>query len=94
MGIPTTGDSSVYLLRLPHQWAVYLIPLVCFYGVLAVWVIRKVLGKNGANNSNGGSIGGNDAEPDSFPHELHRKTPERSDPDSEQHWRIEQPLPA
>ena len=42
MNVPTTDDIGGYLLRLPQLLPVYLIPLICFYGVLAVWVIRKL----------------------------------------------------
>jgi len=42
MGTPTTSDSTGYFLLLPHLWPVFVIPLICFYFVLAAWVIRKV----------------------------------------------------
>src|SRR5437667_9370336 len=42
MGTPTTEDSSGYFLRLPHLWSVYVVPFVCFYAILGVWVVRKI----------------------------------------------------
>jgi hypothetical protein len=42
MGTPTTSDSTGYFLLLPHLWPLFVIPLVCFYFVLTVWVIRKI----------------------------------------------------
>ena len=35
------NDPSFFL-RLPHLWPMFLIPVVCFYMFLAVWVVRKV----------------------------------------------------
>ena len=43
MGIPTTTDSSLYLLRLPHLLPIFVVPLVCFYLILAAWLGRKIL---------------------------------------------------
>lgn len=44
MGVPTTTDDSGYWLRLPHLWSVFVIPIVCFYAFLTVWVVKKVQG--------------------------------------------------
>src|SRR5215207_4803081 len=53
MGVPTTGDSSGYCLLLPHLWPILVLPLVCFYAILAVWIITKVRG-SGADKQSGG----------------------------------------
>jgi hypothetical protein len=42
MGVSTTADSSGYFLRLPDLWSIFVVPLVCIYLVLAIWVFRKV----------------------------------------------------
>ena len=42
MGISTTTDSSGYFLRLPGLLPVFIVPAVCFYSVLAIWVIKTV----------------------------------------------------
>ena len=44
MGVPHTADSSLYLLRLPHLLLIFLLPILVFYAVLAVWVFRTVHG--------------------------------------------------
>ena len=43
MGIRGANPDDVsFLLRLPHLWPMFVIPMVCFYAFLAVWVVRKV----------------------------------------------------
>jgi len=42
MGIPNTTDDRGYFLMLPHLWSVFVIPILCFYVVLAAWVIGQV----------------------------------------------------
>ncbi len=43
MGVPTANPNDpIFFLRLPHLWPVFVIPIVCFYAFLAVWVVRKV----------------------------------------------------
>ena len=55
MGTPTTEDSSGYFLRLPHLWSVYVVPFVCFYAILAVWVVRKIRSAAGTRCGSAGS---------------------------------------
>ena len=51
MGVPTANPNDpIFFLRLPHLWAVFLIPIVSFYGFLAVWVVRKVREAMAAEN--------------------------------------------
>jgi hypothetical protein len=43
MGVPGSNPNDPsFFLRLPHLWAMFIIPIVCFYIFLAVWVVRKV----------------------------------------------------
>jgi len=35
-------NDPIFLLRLPHLWPVFAIPIVCFYTFLTMWVVRKV----------------------------------------------------
>jgi hypothetical protein len=43
MGVPGSNPNDPsFFLRLPHLWAMFIIPIVCFYTFLAVWVVRKV----------------------------------------------------
>jgi hypothetical protein len=35
-------DDPSFFLRLPELWPMFVIPIVCFYSFLAVWVARKV----------------------------------------------------
>jgi hypothetical protein len=43
MGVPGSNPNDPsFFLRLPHLWAMFIIPTVCFYIFLAVWVVRKV----------------------------------------------------
>jgi hypothetical protein len=43
MGVPGSNPNDPsFFLRLPHLWPIFVIPIVCFYSFLAVWVVRKV----------------------------------------------------
>jgi hypothetical protein len=43
MGVPGANPNDPsFFLRLPHLWPMFVIPIVCFYSFLAVWVVRKV----------------------------------------------------
>jgi hypothetical protein len=43
MGVPGSNPNDPsFFARLPHLWAMFIIPIVCFYGFLTVWVVRKV----------------------------------------------------
>ena len=43
MGVPGANPNDPsFFLRLPHLWPIFVIPIVCFYAFLAVWVVRKV----------------------------------------------------
>jgi hypothetical protein len=43
MGVPGANPNDPsFFLRLPHLWPMFIIPIVCFYGFLTVWVVRKV----------------------------------------------------
>jgi len=43
MGVPGSNPNDPsFFLRLPHLWPIFVIPMVCFYAFLAVWVVRKV----------------------------------------------------
>jgi len=43
MGFPGANPNDPsFFLRLPHLWPIFVIPIVCFYAFLAVWVVRKV----------------------------------------------------
>jgi hypothetical protein len=51
MGVPTANPNDpTFFLRLPHLWAVFLIPIVCFYAFLTVWVAKKVREAMAAEN--------------------------------------------
>jgi len=51
MGVPAANPNDpTFFLRLPHLWAVFLIPILCFYAFLAVWVVRKVREAMAAEN--------------------------------------------
>jgi hypothetical protein len=51
MGFTTTPDSSGYFLRLPQLWPIFVLPLVCFYTLLAVWIFKKLRGDDAAQQS-------------------------------------------
>lgn len=40
--VGSNPNDPSFFLRLPHLWPEFVIPIVCFYTVLAVWVIQKV----------------------------------------------------
>jgi hypothetical protein len=43
MGVPGANPNDPsFFLRLPHLWPIFVIPIVCFYAFLGVWVVRKV----------------------------------------------------
>lgn len=44
METPASGpmDFPGLLLSLQHLWPIFVIPVVCFYAVLSVWVVKKV----------------------------------------------------
>jgi hypothetical protein len=43
MGVPGANPNDPsFFLRLPHLWPMFVIPIVCFYTFLGVWVVRKV----------------------------------------------------
>jgi hypothetical protein len=43
MDVPGSNPNDPsFFLRLPHLWPMFVIPIVCFYAFLAVWVVRKV----------------------------------------------------
>jgi hypothetical protein len=43
MDVPGANPNDPsFFFRLPHLWPMFLIPIVCFYMFLAVWVVRKV----------------------------------------------------
>ena len=43
MGVPGANPNDAsFFLRLPHLWPMFVIPIVCFYMFLGVWVVRKV----------------------------------------------------
>src|SRR6267142_5450583 len=44
MSTPGTGPNDIpgFNLRLAHLWPMFVILIVCFYAILAVWVVRKV----------------------------------------------------
>ena len=62
MGFPGANPNDPsFFLRLPHLWPMFLIPIVCFYMFLSVWVVRKVReamaadGHGTTTDSSGGS---------------------------------------
>ena len=43
MDVPGSNPNDPsFFLSLPHLWPMFVIPIVCFYAFLAVWVVRKV----------------------------------------------------
>jgi hypothetical protein len=40
--IGANPNDPSFFLRLPHLWPEFVIPIVCFYTLLAVWVVKKV----------------------------------------------------
>jgi hypothetical protein len=43
MGVPGANPNDAsFFLRLPHLWPMFVIPIVCFYAFLGVWVVSKV----------------------------------------------------
>jgi hypothetical protein len=51
MGVPGANPNDPsFFLRLPHLWPIFVIPIVCFYAFLAVWVVRKVREAMAAEN--------------------------------------------
>lgn len=43
MGFPGANPNDPsFFLRLPHLWPIFVIPIVCFYLFLAVWVVKKI----------------------------------------------------
>jgi hypothetical protein len=78
-------DDPSFFLSLPHLWPMFVIPLVCFYAFLAVWVVRKVReataaqahGSGGGpsigppNVTSSGPIGANEKPPEPEPGPTH-----------------------
>lgn len=43
MDVPGANPNDPsFFLRLPHLWQIFVIPAVCFYAILTVWVVRTV----------------------------------------------------
>ena len=61
MGVPGANPNDPsFFFRLPHLWPMFVIPIVCFYMFLTVWVVRKVreaLAADGQGTGTGPSSG-------------------------------------
>ena len=43
MNVPGSNPTDPsFFLSLPHLWPMFVVPIVCFYAFLGVWVVRKV----------------------------------------------------
>lgn len=40
--VGSNPNDPSFFLRLPHLWPEFVIPIICFYAVLAIWVLKKV----------------------------------------------------
>src|SRR5262249_23183038 len=55
MDVPGANPNDPsFFLRLPHLWPEFAVPTICFYVVLAFWVVRKVRSAMTAKSSTPG----------------------------------------
>jgi len=74
MGVPGSNPNDPsFFLRLPHLWAMFIIPIVCFYTFLAVWVVRKVREAMAAESHGPGSSAGSPNVPSAPPNGTDEK---------------------
>jgi len=80
MGVPGSNPNDPsFFLRLPHLWAMFIIPTVCFYIFLAVWVVRKVREAMSAE-THGSGVGPSGGSPNVTPSDLVRTDEKQPEP--------------